>query len=97
MKAYPKTHQQGVIEVNCEAFGSAIKSISEIVASGNPVSLVGHDLGIQIAEDGRIWVCIDGITFIRFRPTPAFIRSKPIKTIKSFDEFKKTHDKKTGT
>ena len=26
------------------------------------------DLGIQIAKDGRIWICIDGVAFIRFKP-----------------------------
>jgi len=26
------------------------------------------DLGIQIAKDGRVWVCINGIAFIRFSP-----------------------------
>jgi len=26
------------------------------------------DLGIQISEDERVWVCINGIAFIRFKP-----------------------------
>ena len=26
------------------------------------------DCGIMIAKDGRIWICIDGIAFIRFKP-----------------------------
>lgn len=26
------------------------------------------DFGIQIAPDGRIWICIDGVAFIRFKP-----------------------------
>jgi len=25
-------------------------------------------LGIQVAEDGRIWICIDGYAFLRFKP-----------------------------
>ena len=32
-------------------------------------SMVG-DLGVQIAADGRIWICIDGISFLRFSPHP---------------------------
>lgn len=28
------------------------------------------DLGIQIAKDGRVWLCIDGIAFVRFTPHP---------------------------
>ena len=25
-------------------------------------------LGIKIAKDGRIWICIEGVSFIRFKP-----------------------------
>jgi len=28
------------------------------------------DIGIQTAEDGRIWICINGEAFIRFKPLP---------------------------
>jgi hypothetical protein len=52
MKEYPETHQTGLI---------SIENIPEEKA------LTG-DLGIQIAKDGRIWVCINGIAFIRFKP-----------------------------
>ncbi|KXH69789.1 MAG: hypothetical protein AM326_01575 [Candidatus Thorarchaeota archaeon SMTZ-45] len=27
----------------------------------------GH-VGLKVSEDGRIWVCIDGVSFIRFTP-----------------------------
>jgi hypothetical protein len=32
---------------------------------------VGKDcnVGVQVANDGRIWVCIDGQAFLRFKPT----------------------------
>ncbi len=26
------------------------------------------ELGMQVAEDGRIWLCIDGVAFVRFLP-----------------------------
>ena len=26
------------------------------------------DFGVMIAEDGRVWICIDGMAFIRFKP-----------------------------
>lgn len=26
------------------------------------------DFGIQVAADGHVWICIDGIAFIRFKP-----------------------------
>lgn len=31
-------------------------------------SLKECDFGIQIAEDGRVWICVDGEVFLRFRP-----------------------------
>lgn len=29
-----------------------------------------HEVGIQTTEDGRIWLCVDGAAFIRFKPLP---------------------------
>lgn len=52
IKEYPETHQQGLI------------TIEQNLKTG---SLEG-DLGIQIAKDGRIWICINGISAIRFKP-----------------------------
>lgn len=28
------------------------------------------DVGLQVSDDGRIWLCLDGIAFIRFTPHP---------------------------
>jgi len=36
---------------------------------GNILRHFEGDFGIQIAEDGRVWVCLDGVSFIRFTPT----------------------------
>jgi hypothetical protein len=52
IKEYPETHQQGLI------------SIEQNLITGG---LMG-DFGIQIAEDGRVWICINGIAAIRFKP-----------------------------
>ena len=57
MKEYQETHQTGVI---------TLENIPDelILERG----MVG-DFGVQIAEDGRIWLCIDGLAFVRFTPT----------------------------
>jgi streptogramin lyase len=34
----------------------------------NEVKTGMHEVGIQTAEDGRIWICVDGVAFIRFKP-----------------------------
>jgi len=51
-KRYPITHSQGII------------SIENLPKE----RLIKGDLGIQISNNGRVWVCIDGVAFIRFRP-----------------------------
>lgn len=49
-----ETHQIGIISIeNKELFSGTTKG----------------DLGIQISKDGKVWICINGIAFIRFRPT----------------------------
>lgn len=36
----------------------------------NPIQEGGivEDFGIQIAEDGRVWICVGNRAFIRFKP-----------------------------
>ncbi|KKN42418.1 hypothetical protein LCGC14_0713590 [marine sediment metagenome] len=66
MKTYPESHQQGTILI--ENVAIVTRSVEE-----SPLQTGYHlsgDIGIQIAKDGRIWVCIDGIAFIRFSPHP---------------------------
>ena len=60
MKEYPETHQQGFISMENVPKETAMYG----------------DLGIQIAKDGRVWVCIDGIAFLRFRPNIKIKESK---------------------
>lgn len=52
MKEYPETHQYGDISIENPLKNSSFKG----------------DLGVQIAEDGRIWLYIDGAAFLRFKP-----------------------------
>jgi hypothetical protein len=61
MVPYKETHQQGLISI--ENMGAITKRIVPSV----PIYVEG-DLGIQIAKDGRVWVCIDGVAFLRFTP-----------------------------
>lgn len=28
------------------------------------------NLGVQVAPDGRVWLCIDGVAWARFKPRP---------------------------
>jgi len=51
-KEYPEMHQRGYISIE----GTFKPGYTE------------GDLGIQIAKDGRVWICIDGVAFLRFRP-----------------------------
>jgi hypothetical protein len=59
IKPYPETHQEGTI---------LIENTDFLKISGD--KHIKGDLGVQIAADGRIWVCINGVAFIRFSPHP---------------------------
>ena len=53
MRELKETHQHGHISIE------------------NPKQLLGithGDFGIQIAKDGRVWICFNGIAVIRFKP-----------------------------
>ena len=61
MKELKETHQHGMI---------TIENKNLLLNPDNPFgNMIIGDLGIQIAKDGRIWLCIDGVAFIRFKPT----------------------------
>jgi len=65
MKEYPETTQHGVISIENvpeEMYHEFIRG-----RYNTPVCISG-DLGIQIAEDGRVWVNVNGIAFLRFKP-----------------------------
>ena len=51
-KEYPEMHSKGII------------SIENIPKE----KIINGDLGIQISKNGRVWICIDGIAFLRFNP-----------------------------
>ncbi len=41
-----------------------------------PMAAIGQvDFGIQIAPDGRVWICINGISFLRFKPNRIQLKS----------------------
>jgi len=62
MREYPEKHQQGFI---------SISNKSEILNRENDFDeSIRGDFGVQIAKDGRVWICINGIAFIRFTPIP---------------------------
>ena len=50
---WPETHQRGYLTIEQTL----------------PKHLADCDFGVQIAPDGRVWICIDGKAFLRFHPT----------------------------
>ena len=58
IKEYEETHQKGAI------------SIEKDLKAG----LYEGDLGVQIAKDGRVWICIDGQAVIRFKLLPESVK-----------------------
>ena len=64
MKEIKETHQKGTISI--ENIPTALESFNqgEITAP----SYAEVDLSLQVAKDGRIWICINEIAFLRFKP-----------------------------
>jgi hypothetical protein len=62
VRAYPETHQTGLIDVsNLDVIFGEERQCGHAVRG---------DIGVQIANDGRIWVCVNGVALIRFSPHP---------------------------
>lgn len=40
----------------------------ENLAKVQAMALQGCDVGLQTSPDGRIWICVNGVAFIRFKP-----------------------------
>lgn len=56
---YPETHKSGTISIENKPDGLEC-------APG----YTKGDFGMQIARDGRVWICINGVAFLRFSPHP---------------------------
>ena len=57
LKDFEAIHQKGHLSIEND----------EIVREMLGKDLI-NDVGLQIAVDGRIWLCVNGIAFIRFSP-----------------------------
>lgn len=57
------------------------ESVKGSIMLGNLDTLIGTDypkfeqkyiqdasIGLRVSEDGRIWLCINGVSFLRFKP-----------------------------
>lgn len=58
---YPEVHQQGSVAITNHP-----EVMAELAAAAATDGQV--DLGVQVAADGRVWVCVNGLAFLRFKP-----------------------------
>lgn len=56
-------------EIHCNGIIS-IENLDMLNISNENIStkMIHGDLGLQISQDSRLWLCINGIAFLRFRP-----------------------------
>lgn len=64
VREYKETHQQGTISIE----NLPEEFYHDFISGNYNGSSMKGNLGVQIAKDGRVWVCINGIAFIRFSP-----------------------------
>lgn len=55
MQEVPEFHQQGHL---------SIENLEFVLRDG----LGNCDVGLQVADDGRIWLCVNSVAFLRFKP-----------------------------
>lgn len=61
---FPETHQKGRLSIENPV------EIGKLLAENDDI-----DFGLQVSHDGRVWVCINSIAWLRFKPSnPAMIR-----------------------
>lgn len=58
LKEFTETHMQGTI------------SIENVPEELTKFKYMKGDIGLQVSKDGRIWICINGMAFLRFSPHP---------------------------
>ena len=76
-RKYEETHCLGKVSLeNLSEFGLVS------ACDGGPADMHNEntDLGIQIAEDGRVWLCISGIAFLRFKPNTGEREAGPLRS-----------------
>lgn len=64
MKELKETHATGMIEIG---------NLNLIMEK----PLLNDDFGIQIAPDGRVWICVNGIALLRFKPAKKVLTFEP--------------------
>lgn len=72
MRELKETHQKGTISIENLPDELRVPGYMPHILP----SMEG-DLGIQIASDGRVWVCINGIAFLRFKPNTPNLKRQP--------------------
>ena len=60
----PETHRRGRLSIENREL------VERVLAAAGPNG--NYDVGIQVAGDGRIWLCVDGIAWLRFKPSRNF-------------------------
>lgn len=53
---FPELHQEGTTQLHNQ------EEVERAIAAGEV------DFGLQVAVDGRVWVCVNGMAYIRFKP-----------------------------
>jgi len=71
----PEVHCKGMVIVE------NLDMIKEMTSTLDSVR--NTDLGIQIADDGRVWICVNGVALLRFKPNNNLVVPKnPVEVLK---------------
>lgn len=69
-QAVPEIHRLGTLFIeNVRRIQRSVES-EHMLLTDNESVMDRIDFGIQVASDGRVWIFINGIAFLRFTPHP---------------------------
>jgi hypothetical protein len=58
--AFGPQYRKGMVSFDMESLNFAI--------DGDSTRLQDCTFGVQVHHDGRVWVCVNAVTFLRFKP-----------------------------
>lgn len=101
IKEYKEVYQIGRLEITLTSLPASTdlgKQLRRFLVSQTdlePFTVQKCDVGIQVATDGRIWVCINGAAFLRFKPD--LMGKGMYKLLETKEKMEKINPKKSET
>jgi hypothetical protein len=69
-----------MLKENVEAHQEGTISLEDCTMFGDLTKVMHGDLGVQISVDGRVWIRINGVCFLSFKPDQTVVVNGQLRT-----------------